>query len=104
MLKQARKIALRSTCAYYHHAAIVTRGGAVIATGYNHRRIHAEVHALSSLWPSERVGTTVWSLRFTKNGMGNAKPCPSCEAYMREAGVKVCRYSGPKGVILRLKF
>jgi len=86
------------------HAAIVLRGGAIVATGYNHDYIHAEVNALGHLWPSKRRGCVVWSLRFTKSGkLVNAKPCSSCETYMREHGIRLVWYSDSLGQIVRMR-
>lgn len=100
----ARRLASRSTHPMYFHAAIVERGGAYVAVGYNHEGRHAEVMALSKLWPSKRRGVRIWSLRFSKTGrLAMAKPCTECEAFMREHGVRACMYSTPNGIeILKL--
>lgn len=82
----------------HKHAAIVVRGGAIVAVGVNHDLIHAEVNALAKLWPSEREGTKVFSIRLRRSGtLGMAKPCPECEAYMREAGVKAVVFTNSNG-------
>lgn len=99
-----QRLAGRSTHRQHHHAAIVTRGGAVVAQGYNHGQVHAEVHALSKLWPSERVGTRVWSLRLTWGGkLAMARPCGRCQEYLRTSGVKVVYYSTVSGTIAKLR-
>lgn len=100
----AARTANRSTHKDYTHAAIVVRGGAVVAMASNHGTAHAEVRALSRLWPSERVGTRVYSLRFTKTGrLAMAKPCEKCESYMRRMGVKSCTYSTQAGTLERMR-
>lgn len=87
------RAALRSLD-YFRHGAIVTKGGNILATGYNHDHTHAEVAALSKLWPSKRAGCTVWSLRVTNGGnLANGKPCPECLRYMLDAGVAKVVYS-----------
>lgn len=97
-------IASKSDHPDYRHAAIVVRGGAQISIGYNHGWRHAEVVALGPLWPSKRVGSRVWSLRFTKTGrLAMAKPCPSCEEFMRRAGVRVVYFSNRDGEIEVMK-
>lgn len=88
----------------HRHAVIVYRGSNIISTGVNHDEIHAEVSALRRLWPSERKGTKVVSLRMTRGGrLGMAKPCPECEAYMRREGVKLVLYSNEQGQMERMK-
>lgn len=78
----------------FRHGAVVMRGGKILATGYNHHGLHAEVVALQKLWPSERRGTKVISVRVGKSGrLTMGKPCPKCEAYMREYGVHTVVYS-----------
>lgn len=80
------------------HATIVFRGGSVVAHGYNHHWRHSEVVALSKLWPSERVGTTVINLRILKSGrFGNSRPCSSCLAFLLEAKVKKVYFSTEAG-------
>lgn len=82
----------------HRHAALVYRGGNLVAQGVNHDEVHAEVQALKKLWPDHRRGTTVLSVRMTRGGkLGMAKPCPECEEYMREAGVKKVVYSDDNG-------
>lgn len=89
----------------HRHAAIVLRGGCIIARGYNHDRYHAEVAALGSLWPSERRGTRVVTLRVRRdNGkVGMAKPCENCMRYMRANGVKSIVYSDRDGSLQTIK-
>lgn len=103
MIKLATQIAMKSTHKAYFHSAIVTRGGRVIATGYNNI-LHAEEAALNKLWPSERKGSRVWSIRVTKSGiLANAKPCPNCQKLMKAEGVKMCFYSTSESKIERMK-
>lgn len=98
-LRIASKIAKRSTHNYAFHGAVVLRGGAIVATGYNHGWNHAEINALRSLWPSKRRGTLLWSIKLTKTGrLANAKPCADCEKFARESGVKYVYYSTPNGI------
>lgn len=84
-----RRIASRSTHPMHKHATIVLKGGAVLATGYNHEGRHSEVVALSKLWPSKRRGTTIINLRIKPSGeIGNSSPCPECLAFLRKNGVR----------------
>jgi deoxycytidylate deaminase len=95
------KLTKKSRHRHHHHSAQVRRGGAVVSVGYNHETRHAEVDALSKLWPSERVGTTVVSVRVTKGGtVGMAKPCENCLKYMMDNGVKKVVYTGRDGELV----
>ena len=86
----------------FFHVAIVTKGGAVKAVGYNHGSIHAEVMALSKLWPNQRPGCKVWSIRVRKNGSyGLARPCDDCAEYLRTNGIRTAIYSNEDGKFVR---
>jgi deoxycytidylate deaminase len=74
------------------------------AIAHNFNDHHAEVNALQQLWPSKRVGTKVYSFRWRRDGtLGMAKPCPKCEKYMRDNGVKIVFYSDNTGQIKKMK-
>jgi pyrimidine deaminase RibD-like protein len=80
---------------------MVLRGGNIISIGTNHAFTHAEVQALNNLWPSERRGTKLVSLRFTKRGvLTSAKPCDDCTDYARKCGVKSIIYSVVGGALV----
>jgi deoxycytidylate deaminase len=95
----------KATHKCHKHAAVVYRGGAIVAMGYNHDEVHAEVSALNKLWPSERRGTRVVSIRMSKGGnLRLAKPCVDCEAYMRANGVKMVIYSDNNGNMVKERY
>lgn len=101
-LTAAKKLAKRST-RKHQHVALVFKGGALLATGYNYDRTHAEVAALNKLWPSKRRGTTVISLRIGKDdSLKDATPCEHCWAYMETAGVKEVLASNVWGNVIRV--
>lgn len=87
------------------HAASVYKGGALLAIGINDDKHHAEVNALHAVpWNVKKSGLTVISLRVTANGtLRMAKPCPACQAHMREHGVKTVLYSNQDGQIERMR-
>jgi pyrimidine deaminase RibD-like protein len=88
----------------HHHVAVLTRGGAVVAIGYNHEETHAEAMALGKVWPNRRRGLVLWSFRLTKAGkLAMAMPCPKCQEMLIEAGVKTVRYSDSDGSIKTMK-
>jgi deoxycytidylate deaminase len=98
-----RKLAAKSTH-QHKHAVVVERGGAILSYGYNVGWNHAEKKALGKLWPNKRKGVTVWSLRVSNSGaFMMAKPCPKCEQYLRENGVKEVLYSTNDGSIARMR-
>lgn len=82
----------------YRHIAFVIKGGCIKGVGLNLTR-HAEVAALLSLYPSDRYGVKVVSIRVRKDGsFAMAKPCKDCEAFMRRHGVKKVVWSDSNGV------
>jgi len=101
------RLAAKSQHKNHQHVAIVTRGGAVVSVGYNggpNGCVHAEAMALGKLWPSERVGTKLHSIRLMKSGrMGLAKPCPECQKLIEESGVKAVFYSDNCGNMVHIK-
>lgn len=106
MFAALRRASLKSPYDTYQHAVLVMSGGAVRAIGYNTYNRHAEVMALAKLWPSERRGTRIFSVRFTKTGkLAMAKPCPECQKYLKKHGVKQVTYSDSNGCmqVLRLR-
>jgi cytidine deaminase len=104
MFKLANKLFAKAQHSCHRHAAIVYRGSNIVAAGFNHDYIHAEVAALKKLWPDQRAGVRVVSLRITKAGnLGLAKPCPACEAFMRENGVKSVTYSDNDGKMIKMR-
>lgn len=95
-----RRLASRSDHSLHHHAVLVTRGGQVVAKGFNRGYVHAEIQALSKVWPNRRKGCKVWSIRIRKDGrVGMAKPCGPCEAFLRASGVDTVYYSTNDGGI-----
>lgn len=104
MFNVALKLCAKSGHHQHHHAAIVVSGGAIVAMGYNHGDTHAEVHALSKLWPNKRKNVKVYSMRFRKNGTwAMAKPCKNCENFLRDNGVKTVYYTDEAGLMVKMK-
>ena len=80
------------------HVAIVLRAGNIISVACNHETVHAEEQALHNLWPSERRGTRLVSVRVTSGGaLAEARPCPRCRALMESCGVRSVEYTDHAG-------
>lgn len=103
-LSMISRIAEKSNHHQHRHAVLVVRGGQIVATGYNHNEIHAEVNGLSKIWPNRRKGLKVYSFRIRRDGsLGLAKPCVECEAFLKANGVKQVWYSTNEGTIELMK-
>lgn len=102
-LRLLRSVASESDHKNYKHVAVVTRGGVVMSIESNMGHHHAECRALEKLWPSERNGVTVYSLRFTygHKKLTMAKPCAQCEEYMVRYGIKKVVYSTSDGKLVQ---
>jgi tRNA(Arg) A34 adenosine deaminase TadA len=93
-LKLARKVSSKSDHRHSFHACLIFKGGALRAFATNKGIRHAEVAALNHLWPSERRGCTLLSVRFTKTGLlANARPCSRCLEAIEVAGLGSVWYS-----------
>ena len=102
MLHAAQQIALQSKHEKFRHGVVITRGGAIIARGFNAPEggIHAEVHALSNRVGTNWSGCVVWSVRLLKSGeLSMARPCDKCMKALREARVKKVIYSDWRGFL-----
>lgn len=103
-LNRAKKVAAQSPC-NYRHAAIVFKGGVIVAEAHNTQQMHAEVAALkhARIWTKAKR-LTLLSVRITASGMLRcAKPCPACMKYMLDNGVSTVLYSTNDGRIERLR-
>ena len=83
-------------------AAVVVRGGAVLSAVPNlsRRWCHAEARCLARARGADSNGARGATI-FVVHGKGNcSKPCPRCEALIREAGIKKAVYFGTSGQII----
>jgi deoxycytidylate deaminase len=105
MVGLARRIALtKAQHVYALHATIILKAGKPVATGHNHGWVHAEVDALEKIWPQDRKGLRVLNFRITRAGnIVASKPCPKCEEYLRENGIKCVWYSKSDGTFEKMK-
>lgn len=107
----AAKIAGMSKC-NHRLGAVLVRGGSVLGVGVNKlktdplidrlskrwighpvRGLHAEMDCVSELSLEQTKNTTLYVVRVLKRGLGLAKPCRMCQAYLTGCGVKRVKYS-----------
>ncbi len=95
--KVIRKIAKMSDHRVFHHGVIAMRGGSVVSVGTNIGWVHAEVAALRRIWPDQRKGLKIISIRIARSGrLANGKPCLECQKHLKENGIKTIWYSNSK--------
>lgn len=92
-----QKIAKKSNHKTYKHVSIITKGGAIQSVGYNRDLFHAEMVALGKIWPNKRAKTTVISIRVSRTGFANARPCHNCMKTLIFNGVKKITYTDKDG-------
>lgn len=83
--------------------AVLIKGGRVIAKGYNSyvNCRHAEIACLSKTWKSERDGAVLYVVRRRRDQkFGMSKPCPNCEAFIRDSGIKKVFYTTNEGTVI----
>lgn len=98
-----RDLAAKSTHVWAYHAVVLTKGGAVQASGANVDGRHAEKSAIYHLprratGEVSAAGMTLWSMRINKTGtFGMALPCPACMEILRMAGCRCVMFTTPEG-------
>lgn len=112
LINRTLNYATRSRCRM-QHGAMVVKSGRIISMSNNkmvnhpdvfcqdmfeqHRAyvsMHAEVAALQGVSPEVARGSTVYVARMLRDGTpGMSRPCPRCEAYLNEMGVKKVIYT-----------
>lgn len=89
----------------HRHSTLIIKGGAIIASGYNHDEKHSETVALGKLWPGDAKGTTIINLRLKRDGsVANSKPCCKCLARLKAEKVGKILYTDEEGIIKKLDF
>lgn len=97
-LKEAAyKEALKSTGIQRHGAIILGNGGCILAKAFNNydNGYHAEVRALKRIpHDAKESAKEIIVVRARRNQkFGLSKPCPACEAALKEANILVVYYS-----------
>jgi len=111
-IRLAIRAAKRGIHEEYPVGAVIVDKNRVVSTGFNnqhkthpmikaidpHRTLHAEIHAIIRSGRCELQDATVIVYRQSKTGkMAMAKPCPTCQALLKEHGVSRMIYSTPEG-------
>lgn len=107
MFQLAQRISQKSP-SRFKLGCIIAKRNKVITVGFNNmdkshpktkdpwKNIHAEFHALIGLSKNDSKGCTAYVYRETKDGKtANAKPCQTCEAALKLAGIKKVYYTLP---------
>ena len=108
-LQLAKKLSFKST----HRVkigAVIARGKHVIGVGFNkinkthplitrrcpHKKLHAEVDALIGIDRHLLRHAVIYVYRERLDGqIGMCKPCPDCQAILREVGIHKAFYTDP---------
>jgi deoxycytidylate deaminase len=112
MINTAMKEAIKSSCRC-KHGAIITKGGSVIARGYNSYRphpiwgtgplstLHAEAAAIryAVAMGCSTSGATMYIARHGENS-NMSRPCSGCMARIRKAGIRKIVYTNVEGEII----
>ena len=111
MYYKARELALNNG-RVYHVAAVLKRNGRPVRIGENTCKTHprfkrqykdgtwgAHMHAEMNVLRFAQPGDEIEVMRFTScsDHMTMAKPCPLCEAEIKNAGIKRVRYTNWDG-------
>lgn len=101
----AKKLSYSGTHWQHKVGACVIRKNRVVSTGFNqvkthtksphpYNMLHAELAAIIGCSYEELDGATIYVYRQHRDGNpAMSKPCPICEAALRQAGIKKVFYS-----------
>ncbi len=97
-LRFAYRVSESSTHHRQFHGCVVVRGGRVLSHASNTGKPgrHAEIRAIRRR--GDVQGATLYSVRARG---GCSKPCPTCEAALREAGIATVVYLDKLGNVVR---
>lgn len=102
---------------HFHLIAILYRGKSVVKVGTNSSKTHPKygrfyqsghfghsLHAETSVLHVAKPGDELVVIRWKKNGEPTMSlPCPSCQQYLKEAGIKTVYYTDWDGEFQKLK-
>lgn len=107
--KLAKKLSEKSDHHSHHLGCVIVNKNSVISVGFNqlkthsksphkYKMLHAEISALLGNTYRELKGCTAYIYREHRSGeKALAKPCPSCEIALKEAGIKKVCYTTEEG-------
>ncbi len=109
LLNRATELAFTSKCnPRTRHGALIVRGGRIVGRGVNKDRndpefskapgsafaVHAEIDALRNAGNTPVKGATIYVARVGSSGdLRMSRPCASCQAALKAAGVKTVVYT-----------
>lgn len=105
----AKKLSVKSTHPKHQLGCVIVSKNEIVGLGVNKfkthpksnhpfQMIHAELDATLGLPRTALKGSDVYVYRETKDGKkANSKPCPYCEAALREVGVRHIFYTTEHG-------
>jgi deoxycytidylate deaminase len=98
-INHLRRIASKSPHSRYKHCSLIFAGSRLLATGYNHGEVHAEIDALNHLDQvvrNTRRPKTLHMINFMyktiSGNPGNSYPCKKCELVLNTAGFRSITY------------
>jgi len=114
-LNFAKKIAEKSTFPKFRMAAIVTKSGRPLSSGWNklspgilknpiygeHQMLHAECQAILQLEPKQLRNATIYVAGLTRGGnLLLSKPCDACMFLIKQAGIKRIVFHTKEGEVV----
>lgn len=92
----ALKVSRVSEHPKYKLGAIIEYRGMILGVGVNKCKTHPRSHSFTTHAELSAIlnarddlkGATIYVARENFYGMANAKPCPACQALLREVGIK----------------
>lgn len=96
------KAALMSRHSRSKHAAMVVKGGSVLAVAKNKKGRHAEMAVIRKVSRKKLSGSVVITLRVLSQGdLGLGRPCDDCMKQLVDSGVKAVIYSDKYGRMVK---
>ncbi len=109
MYYRAKELAINNGRTY-HLAAILKRKGSVVKVGENTDKTHprfkrqyadgtwaSHMHAEMNVLRFAKPGDEIEVMRFSKGELTMARPCHLCIKHMRQAGIRLVRFTNWNG-------
>jgi deoxycytidylate deaminase len=104
IVRCAIKEASKSNHHQHRMAAVLIKGGNILAISHNSGFLHTEHGCLNRAWRGGTDDATMVVIRVRRNGtLGMARPCALCTQRLVRAGVKEVIYSNSSGELEAMK-